>query len=164
MGRRPHGAGNHGVSSSDLSKGYKMKKLALIAAAGLTLASLGFSAGAFAQAAPSFVEADSDHDGFVDFNEAQASYPGLGQQAFDQADTNKDGKLDEAEYMQLGGMEGTTNMGTDNAPATEASPASETPVAITAARQEKPPRADVFWLSLDSRLRGNDREAAAVPQ
>jgi hypothetical protein len=102
-----------------------MKKLALFAAAGLTLASLGFSAGAFAQAAPTFAEADSDHDGFVDFNEAQASHPGLGQQAFDQADTNKDGVLDEAEYAQLGGIDSVTNPGSDKAPKADAS--EETP-------------------------------------
>ena len=102
-----------------------MKKLALLAAAGLTIASLGFGASAYAQAAPSFADADSDHDGYVDFNEAKAAYPNLGQQAFDQADTNKDGKLDEAEYAQLGGIATTTPTGQDATPSESSS--SETP-------------------------------------
>lgn len=112
----------------ELLKGNNMKKLALIAAAGLTLATFGIGAGAYAQAAPTFAEADTDHDGFVDFNEAVASHPGLGQQAFDQADTNKDGKLDEAEYAQLGGQEGVTQTGKpDNSSSEQSSESSSQP-------------------------------------
>ncbi len=85
-----------------------MNKIALIvAAAGV----VGFGGAAFAQdastvspgaGAPSFETADANHDGFVDFPEAQAAYPGLDQNNFDQVDTNKDGKLTADEYQQLG--------------------------------------------------------------
>jgi EF hand len=90
-------------------KELEMNKIALIiAAAGMA----GFTGAAIAQdassapnggGAPSFDMADSNHDGFVDFSEAQAAYPGLDQNNFDQVDTNKDGKLTLGEYGQLGG-------------------------------------------------------------
>lgn len=93
-----------------------MNKLALIiAAAGVA----GFTGSAFAQAAatspgagaPTFDQADTNHDGYVDFTEAVAAYPGLNQDNFDQVDTNKDGKLSVDEYNQLGGegQYGTNN-------------------------------------------------------
>ncbi len=75
-----------------------MKKIALIlAAAGIA----GFAGAAVAQATPTFAQADTNSDGFVDFGEAQAAFPGLTQNNFDQVDANKDGKLSEAEYGQL---------------------------------------------------------------
>lgn len=96
-----------------------MNKIALlIAAAGVA----GFSGAAFAQdtsapngaGAPSFDAADTNHDGFVDFGEAQAAYPGLTQNNFDQVDTNKDGKLTADEYAQLGGEQYDNNNNTNN--------------------------------------------------
>jgi len=84
-----------------------MNKIALIVAA---VGVAGFTGGAFAQSsaspgagAPAFDVADANHDGFVDFTEALAAYPGLTQNNFDQVDTNKDGKLTADEYNQLGG-------------------------------------------------------------
>jgi hypothetical protein len=77
-----------------------MNKIALIlAAAGLA----AFSGAAVAQGTPTFATADANHDGFVDFGEAQAAFPGLTQNNFDQVDTNKDGKLTQDEFNQLGG-------------------------------------------------------------
>ena len=83
-----------------------MNKIALIIAA---VGVAGFTGTAFAQStsngagAPGFDVADSNHDGFVDYAEALAAYPGLTQNNFNDADTNKDGKLTSAEYGQLGG-------------------------------------------------------------
>ena len=96
-----------------------MNKIALLVAA---VGVAGFTGGAFAQStstspgpgAPSFDQADTNHDGSVDFTEAQAAYPGLDQNNFDQVDTNKDGKLSPDEYNQLGGEGQYTNNNTNN--------------------------------------------------
>lgn len=96
-----------------------MNKIALIlAAAGMA----AFSGAAVAQSggAPTFAAADTNHDGFVDFQEAQVAYPGLDQKNFDQVDTNKDGKLTQDEYNQLGGEQynngGNTTSSSSTAP------------------------------------------------
>jgi Ca2+-binding EF-hand superfamily protein len=57
------------------------------------LAVLGFASASYA-AAPAFNELDKDHDGMLTKAEA-ASVKGLD---FAKADTNKDGRLDRAEY------------------------------------------------------------------
>jgi EF hand len=100
-----------------------MNKLALIAAIGFAVA--GFGQAAYAQSSSSssematdmtatmdFTAADKDKDGFVTYEEARAAYPTLGQQAFDQTDINKDGKLDASEYNGLGGQQSVVETGT----------------------------------------------------
>jgi hypothetical protein len=83
-----------------------MKKLALLAAVSLVAA--GFGGAAMAQGTDdAFQKADANHDTFVDLTEAQGVYSTLTQAQFDQADTNKDGKLDAAEFGSLQGLTAT---------------------------------------------------------
>jgi hypothetical protein len=82
-----------------------MKKLALLAAASLVVAGLGAGV-ALAQDDP-FLKADTNHDTFVDMTEAMGVYSTLTQAQFDQADANKDGKLDAAEFGSLQGLTAT---------------------------------------------------------
>jgi hypothetical protein len=79
-----------------------MKKLALLAAAGLVVA--GFGTAAMAQQDDAFTKADANKDGVVDMTEAMGVYATLTQVQFDQADANKDGKLDAAEFGSLQGL------------------------------------------------------------
>ncbi len=95
-----------------------MNKIALIlAAAGMA----AFSGAAVAQATPTFAQADTNGDGFVDFGEAQVAFPGLTQNNFNQVDNNKDGKLSQDEFNQLGGSytpkAGDTSSSSSTAPA-----------------------------------------------
>ena len=77
-----------------------MNKLALAAAAALTLGT--FSVAVIAQEDPTdFNTVDSNKDGVVTFEEALAVHASLSQLIFDQADTNGDGTLDEAEFLAL---------------------------------------------------------------
>jgi len=70
-----------------------MKKLMI------TFAAIGLSTAAFAQAeAPTFASADTDTSGGVSLAEAQVAWPDLTQEAFDAADANKDGQLDQTEF------------------------------------------------------------------
>lgn len=70
-----------------------MKKLLI------TVAAIGLTSAAFAQAAaPVFTAVDTDTSGGVSLVEAQVTWPDLAQEAFDAADTNKDGSLDQAEF------------------------------------------------------------------
>jgi len=84
-----------------------MKKiLVTLAAFGLgTSALVGLSAtSAVAQDAmtpASFSQADADTSGSVTLAEAQVVLPDLTQEAFDAADANKDGTLDQAEFDAL---------------------------------------------------------------
>lgn len=65
----------------------------------ITLAAIGLTSAAFAQAAPvTFTSVDADTSGGVSLAEAQVAWPTLTQEAFDAADTNKDGSLDQAEF------------------------------------------------------------------
>ena len=84
-----------------------MNKIALIiAAAGVA----GFSGAAFAQGtSPTFEQADTNHDGSVDFAEAQAAFPGLTEGQFKNADTNHDDKLTADEYAGLSPVSPTQN-------------------------------------------------------
>ena len=70
-----------------------MKKLLI------TVAVIGLSSAAFAQAAAvTFASVDADTSGGVSLAEAQVAWPDLTQEAFDGADTSKDGSLDQAEF------------------------------------------------------------------
>jgi EF hand domain-containing protein len=84
-----------------------MNKIALIiAAAGVA----GFSGAAFAQGtSPTFEQADTNHNGFVDFTEAQVAFPGLTDGQFKNADINHDEKLTADEYIGLSPVSPTQN-------------------------------------------------------
>jgi hypothetical protein len=70
-----------------------MKKLLI------TVAAIGLTSAAFAQgAAITLASVDSDSSGSVSLAEAQVTWPDLTQEAFDAADTSKDGQLDQAEF------------------------------------------------------------------
>lgn len=70
-----------------------MKKLLI------TVAAIGLSSAAFAQAAAiTFASVDTDTSAGVSLAEAQVAWPDLTQEAYDAADTNKDGQLDQAEF------------------------------------------------------------------
>ena len=73
-----------------------MKKLALLAAAGLVVA--GFGTGMALAQDDAFTKADANHDGAVDMTEAMGAYNTLTQAQFDQADANKDGKISREEF------------------------------------------------------------------
>jgi len=65
----------------------------------ITIAAIGLSTAAFAQAAAvTYATVDTDTSGGVSIAEAQVAWPTLTQEAFDAADTNKDGQLDQAEF------------------------------------------------------------------
>ena len=65
----------------------------------ITLAAIGLTSAAFAQvAAVTFTSVDTDTSGGVSLVEAQVAWPDLTQEAFDAADTSKDGSLDQAEF------------------------------------------------------------------
>jgi hypothetical protein len=91
-----------------------MNKLALIAAAALTVTSFGV-AGAMAQAGGTddFAKADANKDGAVDQTEAMGVYATLTPDIFAKADANADGKLDETEFAALQGLVGGLGQSTD---------------------------------------------------
>lgn len=65
----------------------------------ITLAAIGLTSAAFAQAAAvTLASVDTDTSGGVSLAEAQVAWPDLTQEAFDAADTSKDGSLDQAEF------------------------------------------------------------------
>lgn len=64
----------------------------------ITVAAIGLSTAAFAQGAISFASVDTDTSASVSLAEAQVAWPDLTQEAYDAADTNKDGQLDQAEF------------------------------------------------------------------
>ena len=102
-----------------------MNKLAIVTLAAVSAATFGV-AGAFAQAGGDFAAIDTNHDQKVTLEEAMGPYPTLTQSLFDQADANKDGSLDEAEYGTLGGLLGGQNGGDSSsaAPSSEATSSS----------------------------------------
>ena len=81
-----------------------MNKLAIMAAAAATVVTFG-AAGVYAEGTGgNFAAADGNKDGIVTMAEAVAAIPTLTQDQFNKADTNGDGKLDEAEFGSLGGL------------------------------------------------------------
>jgi hypothetical protein len=80
-----------------------MNKLALVAAAALTVAMFGgpVLAQDASAVAVDITAVDTNTDGFVDLAEAQVLFPALTQEQFTAADTNADGKLDATEYGAL---------------------------------------------------------------
>ncbi len=64
----------------------------------ITVAAIGLSTAAFAQGAVSFAAVDTDTSAGVSLAEAQVVWPDLTQEAYDAADTNKDGQLDQPEF------------------------------------------------------------------
>jgi hypothetical protein len=80
-----------------------MNKFSLVAAAALTVATFGVTA-AFAEGTDDFAMADGNKDKVVSYDEARGAFPTLAQSIFDQADANKDGSLDEAEFGSLKGL------------------------------------------------------------
>ena len=68
----------------------------------ITIAAIGLTTGvAVAQDVPAFTAADGDASGDVTLAEAQAVWPDLTQEAFDAADTDKSGSLNQTEYDAL---------------------------------------------------------------
>lgn len=84
-----------------------MRKLALTVAAALAVGT--FATGALAQgtAGGDFSNADGNKDGGVSYQEAVGAYPGLTEEQYNQADTNQDGTLNEAEFGSLAGLAAT---------------------------------------------------------
>ncbi len=65
----------------------------------ITLAAIGLSTAAFAQAAaPDYATADADKSGDVSLAEAQVIWPALTQEQFTAADTDGNGSLSQAEF------------------------------------------------------------------
>ncbi|HEY0918780.1 hypothetical protein [Devosia sp.] len=69
-----------------------MKKLLV------SLVAIGFASAAMAQVVTDFAAVDADASGDVSLTEAQAVWAELTEEAFKAADTNADGKVDQAEY------------------------------------------------------------------
>ncbi len=104
-----------------------MNKLTLVAVAAVSAALFGVG-GAIAQAGGDFANVDGNKDGKVDMTEAMGVYPNLTKEQYDQADTNKDGGLDEAEFGSLAGLF-PTQTGADNngsQPSSQDAPTSST--------------------------------------
>ncbi|MEO8756663.1 MAG: hypothetical protein ABI398_02760 [Devosia sp.] len=100
-----------------------MNKLALIAAAAIALATFG-TAAVYAEGTDDFAMADGNKDKMVSMAEAQGVYPTLTQTLFDQADANKDGNLDAAEFTALQGLTaGITGNGNGSSQASSSSAA-----------------------------------------
>ena len=63
----------------------------------ITLAVIGLSSAAFAQAAKDFAGADTDKSGDVSLTEAQVLWPSLTEDQYKAADTDANGSLNQAE-------------------------------------------------------------------
>ena len=100
-----------------------MNKLALVAAAALSVATLGGAAIAQDTTGGDFAKADANKDNLVSWDEALGVYPTLTQELFTQADANADGNLDEAEFTALVGL----SAGLDVGGATDTSSSSSAP-------------------------------------
>src|SRR3569623_3764437 len=95
-----------------------MKKLAILASSAAT--ALTFGAVVFyAQAVGDFATANANMNGSVTFEEAMGQYNTLTQDIFNQADANKDGKLDETEYASLQGLVGQPSGDASASPSAE---------------------------------------------
>ncbi len=69
-----------------------MKKLLV------SIVAIGFTTAAMAQVATDFTAVDTDASGDVSLTEAQVIWAELTEEGFKAADTNGDGKVDQAEY------------------------------------------------------------------
>ncbi len=94
----------------------KMNKLALAAAAALTIGT--FSVAAIAQSNDDFDKYDGNKDGKLTYEEALGVNSRLNQDIFNQADANKDGFVDETEFGGLVTL--AAALGTDD-PSSESS-------------------------------------------
>ena len=81
-----------------------MNKLALVAAAALSVAAFGAAAIAQDTTATDFDKVDANKDALVSWDEALGVYPTLTQELFNQADANADGSLDASEFTALVGL------------------------------------------------------------
>ena len=100
----------HRAPSRHLRMINKIKNIISVAMLGLLVA--GLVAPSFADdMSGSFQKADTNKDSFLLMAEAMGVYPTLTQDLFDQADANKDGRLDAAEFGSLMGLSAglTTN-------------------------------------------------------
>ncbi|RUT35014.1 EF-hand domain-containing protein [Arsenicitalea aurantiaca] len=77
-----------------------MKKLLV------TIAAIGFSTAAMAQAGTDFAAVDTDMSGDVSFEEALVAWPELTPEAFTAADLDQNGVLSPEEYATLAGAAG----------------------------------------------------------
>jgi hypothetical protein len=80
-----------------------MNKIALLAAAALTVGSLGI-APALAGTSDPFSFADGTKDGLINYPEAIGAFPTLSLNLFDVADENGDGVLGNGEFISLEGL------------------------------------------------------------
>ena len=81
-----------------------MNKLAIVAAAALTVGTFGMAAIAQDNSVGDFEKFDGNKDGLISLEEAKGAYPTLVETLFEQADANKDGSLDEGEFTALQGL------------------------------------------------------------
>jgi hypothetical protein len=94
-----------------------MNKITVVTIAALTAATLGVSVAM--AAAPDFIKVDANNDHVVSYDEARGAFPTLAQGLYDQADANKDGSLDEAEFGSLLGL--TAGLGGDGSSSNDSS-------------------------------------------
>jgi len=87
-----------------------MKKIAFAAAAAMTAGAFGLAAVAQDNSSD-FQRADGNKDGTISFEESLIVNSTLSQGLFDQADSNDDGVLDEAEFLSLQTL--AASLGTD---------------------------------------------------
>ncbi len=87
-----------------------MKKIAFAAAAAMTAGAFGLAAIAQDNSSD-FQRADGNKDGTLTFEEAMIVNSTLGRGLFDQADSDGDGVLDEAEFLSLQTL--AASLGTD---------------------------------------------------
>lgn len=67
------------------------------------VAAVALAANAFAWKKPAFDSVDKNHDGVIVYEEMVVFNNGLTLEAFGVIDVNKDGKIDRAEYVAMGG-------------------------------------------------------------
>jgi len=89
-----------------------MNKITVVTIAALTAATFGVSVAMADDAMADFTKVDANNDKIVSYDEARGAFPTLSQILYDQADANKDGSLDEAEFGSLKGL--TAGLGNDN--------------------------------------------------
>ena len=96
-----------------------MNKIAAVTIAALTAATFGVSFAVAQDGQADFTKVDANNDKVVSYDEARGAFPTLAQTLYDQADANKDGTLDEAEYASLKGL--TAGLGNDTSSSNDSS-------------------------------------------